>query len=46
MTTLFCLILWSSGCMKDCDIDEYGEPTTDLEDLQFLWQQVDLAKDP
>ena len=28
-----------------CDISEYGEPDTDLEDLLFEWDQIDLKRD-
>ena len=28
-----------------CDIAEYGEPDTDLEDVLFEWEQLDLSRD-
>jgi len=31
--------------MVRCDISEYGEPDSDLEDLVFDWGQIDLSRD-
>ena len=31
--------------MIRCDIAEYGEPDSDLEDLTFDWERIDLADD-
>ena len=28
-----------------CDVAEYGEPDTDLDDLAFDWDRIDLARD-
>jgi ribosomal protein S18 acetylase RimI-like enzyme len=28
-----------------CDVRDYGEPDTDLGDLVFSWEQIDLARD-
>jgi mycothiol synthase len=28
-----------------CDVADYGEPDSDLEDLQFDWSQIDLQRD-
>jgi mycothiol synthase len=28
-----------------CDVHDYGEPDTELEDLIFDWQRIDLARD-
>lgn len=33
------------GLMERCDLAEYGEPDTDLEDLLHSWGQIDLKKD-
>jgi len=31
--------------MIACDVADYGEPDTDLEDIQYDWDQVDLNED-
>jgi GNAT superfamily N-acetyltransferase len=31
--------------MNACDVAEYGEPDTDLEDIQYFWEQIDLNED-
>ena len=31
--------------MNACDVAEYGEPDTDLEDIQYEWEKSDLNKD-
>jgi ribosomal protein S18 acetylase RimI-like enzyme len=31
--------------MNACDVAEYGEPDTDLEDIQYNWAQCDLDED-
>jgi ribosomal protein S18 acetylase RimI-like enzyme len=31
--------------VQACDTAEYGEPDTDMQDLLYDWQQVDLAQD-
>ena len=28
-----------------CDVEDYGEPDTDLDDLTFDWDRIDLARD-
>jgi hypothetical protein len=31
--------------MVRCDVNEYGAPDADLEDVTYDWGQIDLARD-